>query len=81
MQGKARRRWGLLSLIFGVACLVFAVYSPNPEPITLVQLSPHSYLRMVPAPSWQSSLYGVCFLALGAYLLIKSRTGGQGPGA
>ncbi|UHQ24546.1 hypothetical protein LVB77_07640 [Lysobacter sp. 5GHs7-4] len=81
MQGKTRRRWGLVSLIFGVACLVFAVCSPDSEPVTLVQLSSHSYLRMVPAPSWQTSLYGVCFLALAAYLLMTSRTGRQEPDA
>jgi hypothetical protein len=69
---------GRLFVGLGLAALAFALLASGP--IFLGGLGDHTYLRLVPAPWWQSTVIGLFFLAVGAYLMVRSRSRGRSQG-
>lgn len=74
---RARIIAGFLLLAIGLVGLAFAVGAEAPIPP--IRIGSHSYLRLVPAPWWQSASFGTVFLVAGGCLLRRSRdSGGDG---
>ncbi len=72
MIRKLKHFFGISLVTLGLLFLMLAVFGN--QPIFLVWVSDHTYLRIVPAPWWQSAISGLVLLSFGGYFLLRSRS-------